>query len=258
MVNETAAAGGNAAVAALPPALFIAAHPDDEVLGFGVALAEHVQVGRDTHLLWMTGGGTTSARQSINGATGNAWWGAVHQPAAEGYAPLTVAECAAARIREGLNAVALLCSGAAGAATVHQAGLNEGYTAAQARAAITAVCDAIAPGAAVHLKPHSWLVDDHPDHIAAGAAVKAMVAADPGRFDEPRYYVLPQYWSDPRLASVTESFDNPTDATIAQRVRNACRAYGAWSPPHTYAIGFHSVSGLLTTIQTNPRSLVHR
>ncbi len=54
---------------ALPPALFVAAHPDDELLAMGVAVAEHVAAGRETHVLLLTDGGITSARDAINGDT---------------------------------------------------------------------------------------------------------------------------------------------------------------------------------------------
>jgi LmbE family N-acetylglucosaminyl deacetylase len=243
--------------APLPPALFIAAHPDDELLAMGVALAEHVAVGREVHLLWLTDGGTTSARNALNGTTTSSWWGILHNPAAEGYAPLSEADCAAARIREGVNAVNLLAT--PGTVTIHQAHLQDGaYTQGQVEAAVLTVADLIAPTSAVHLKTHSWLVDNHPDHLAAGNAVKHLAATLPARFAFPRYYVLSTYFADPRLAQVSDTFDNPTDAGISQRVRNACRAYGAWAPAQgLFAVGMHSVSGLFDTLTANPRSLVH-
>jgi LmbE family N-acetylglucosaminyl deacetylase len=242
----------------MPPALFVFAHPDDEVLAAGVAVAEHLAFGRDVHVLWLTDGGTTGARNALNGGAPAPWWGVVHQPAAEGYAPLSVADCAAARIREATNAVRLLGTGYPGPLTLHRAQLQDGaYTQVEAEGAIAAVADHIAAGAPVHVKVHTWLVDDHPDHIAAGRAAKALNAADPVRYPAVRYYVLPPYWSDARLSQVAETFDNPTDAGIAQRVRTACRAYGAWSPPHTYAVGYHSVPTYFAAIDTNPKCMVH-
>ncbi len=242
--------------APLPPALFVCAHPDDELLAMGVAVAEHVAAGRDTHLLWLTDGATTSARDSLNGVTVSSWWGIRHDPAAEGYAPLSEADIAAARIREGTNAVRLLAT--PGAVTIHRVELDAAYTQADAEAAILAVADSIAPGTAVQLKTHSHLVDNHPAHLAAGNAVKHLAATTPARFGNPRYYVLSQYFSDPRLAQVADTFDLPTDAGITQRVRNAARAYGAWAPAQgLYAVGMHSVSGLFDTLVANPRSLVH-
>lgn len=253
----TLTAGRGAMTAPLPPALFVAAHPDDELLAMGVALAEHVAFGRDVHVLWLTDGGTTSARDALNGSSTSSWWGMLHHPAAEGYATLSEQDVADARIRESDNAVRLLAT--PGSVTVHRAHLPDGvYSQSDAQAAIVAVADLIAPGAAVHIKTHSHLVDNHPDHLAAGNAAKALNAADPTRYPAVRYYVLSTYWADARLSQVADSYDLPTDAGITQRVRNACRAYGAWAPQQgLFAVGMHSVSGLFAALDANPRSLVH-
>jgi len=220
----------------------------------GVAIAEHVAAGRNTHVLWLTSGGGTGARNQINGDGTNAWWKVPHVPAAEGYDPLSLEDCAAARIREARNAIAALAT--PGTVGCHEAGIVGAVTQAGATAAILAVADQIAPGAAVHVKTTSWLVDDHADHLAAGNAVKAL-AASGTRFADPRYYVLPPYWTDSRLSQVSEVWDNPTDASIAQRVRNACRCYAAWSPPNTYAIGYHSTSSYFAQIDISPKSMLH-
>lgn len=236
----------------LPPALFIAAHPDDETLAMGVAIAEHAAAGQDVHVLWLTRGEASKARDAVNGVTTSGWWGVAHDPAVEGYTPLSVAEFGAARIAEATNAI-----GCMGSITVHEAGLADGAVSqADAEDATVAVADQIAPGGAVRLKTHSHTVDDHPDHLAAGNAVLALGDTDP-RFDDRRYYVLPTYWDDPRLSQVSESWDKPGSAEIAARAVNACRAYGAWSPPHTYAVGYHSVSSLWPPLMDDPRCLVH-
>lgn len=237
----------------LPPALFVAAHPDDETLAMGVAIAEHAAAGQDVHVLWLTRGDASNVRSQLNGTTASTWWGLTHDPAVEGYAPLSAAEFAAARIAEATNAIRCM-----GDVIIHEAGLADGQvTQADAEDAIVAVADQIAPGGAVRLKTHSHIVDNHPDHLAAGNAVLALGDADPARFDDRRYYVLPIYWDDPRLSQVSESWDGPGSAEIAARVVNACRSYGAWSPPHTYAVGHHSVPGLWPPLMAQPRCLVH-
>jgi LmbE family N-acetylglucosaminyl deacetylase len=240
----------------MPPVLFVSAHPDDETLSMGVAIAEHVAAGRDVHVLWMTGGGQTGARKLVNGTGTSPWWGTQHDPAAEGYPALTFEECAAARLREARNAVRCLAS--PGTVTVHEAGYAsesvQTFDQEQAVTAIEAVVDQIGPA---HIKGHTWLVDNHADHLAVGGAIKALAQADPSRYLLPRYYVQATYWSDPRLAQVADSWDNPTNAGITARVRNAIRAYGSWSPPYTYAIGRHSVPGLFDTIDAAPKCLYH-
>ncbi|MEO3773411.1 PIG-L family deacetylase [Micromonospora sp. B9E7] len=235
------------------------AHPDDEVLGMGVALAEHLAAGQDVHLLWLSRGTASGARDQLNGTALSAWWGVAHDPAAEGYQPLGVDEFGAARIAEGTAAVRCLAAGTVGTLTLHEAGLQDGaITQADAEAAIVAVADRIAPGGPVRIKTHSHIVDNHPDHIAAGRAARALHDGNPNRFGDLRQYILPPYWSDPRLSQVSESWDVPTDAGITQRVRNASRAYGAWSPAlGSFAIGWHSVPSFFSTLDANPRCLLH-
>lgn len=52
--------GSRAVQAATSPALFVAAHPDDETLGMSIALAEHIAAGQGVHLLWLTRGEASS------------------------------------------------------------------------------------------------------------------------------------------------------------------------------------------------------
>lgn len=241
------------------PALFVAAHPDDETLAMGVAIAEHVAAGQDVHVLWLTAGTASGVRATLNGSGTSAWWGVQHDPAAEGYQPLSPATLGAARIEEGTAAVRCLAAGLPGTVTTHEAGLPDGaVTQAYAAGAILSVADAIAPGQPIRIKTHSHVVDDHPDHRAAGLAARALRTSDPGRFGDLRHYILPPYWSDSRLSQVSKAWDNPTDAGITARVRNAIRAYGAWSPAlGSYAIGWHSVPDMLSTLDANPRCMQH-
>lgn len=96
------------------------------------------------------------------------------------------------------------------------------------------------------------------DVRAVGDALNALQAGDPGRFGGVRHYILPPYWADPRLSQVAESWDWPTNVGMSARALNACRVYGAWAPPHSYAIGHHSVSMFETLMTgTGPRCLYH-
>lgn len=239
------------------PALFVAAHPDDETLAMGVAIAEHVAAGQEVHVLLLTDGTATGVINMLN-ATGSqsSWWGVPHDPAAEGYAPLTRAWIGAARVAEAEAALNCLSAGLPGTLTVHRAGLQDGaVTRDEAGAAIVAVADEIAPGVPVRLKTHTWLVDNHPDHIAAGAAAKLL--AQDARFSDLRHYIESPYWSDARLSKVSTAWDTPGSAAVGVRARNACRAYGAWQPPHSYAIGYHSVAAQFNTIAATPKCLFH-
>ncbi|WP_196279342.1 PIG-L deacetylase family protein [Catellatospora vulcania] len=247
------------AVAATAPALFVAAHPDDETLAMSTAIAEHVAAGQDVHVLLLTDGEGSGTINVINGTTTSPWWGNRHVPTAEGYAPLTATTLAAARVIEAQTALRCLAAGLPGTLTVHRASLPDGaVTSATAQAAIVAVADQIAPGGVVRLKGHSPTVDNHADHLAAGQAMVALATSNPARFSDRRHYILPMYWTDSRLSLVTESWDGPTDAGIAARVRAAVRSYGAWSPAQgSYAIGYHSVATMLDQLMSTPKCLQH-
>jgi LmbE family N-acetylglucosaminyl deacetylase len=247
--------GGRMSAPAPTPNLFIACHPDDETLAMGVAVAEHAAAG-PTHVLWLTDGEGSGALSMLNGATTSAWWGVLHNPAAEGYAPLDAAGMAAARVAEATTAVR--CLATPHTVTTHRAQLPDGgLTSAAVQAAILNVADAISPGGPVRLKTHTWLVDDGADHKTTGQAVRDLAGADPARFGNPRFYVLPSYWTDPRLSQVGEFWDVPS-AGVGARVINAVRAYQAWAPEAgRYAVGGHSVPGLLAQIAANPRCMVH-
>jgi len=111
------------------------------------------------------------------------------------------------------------------------------------------------------LKTHSHIVDDHPDHIATGQGARLLAAADPARFGNLRHYILPRYWADPRLSNpaVVEHWDTPTDATVSARAINGLRCYGAWAPPDSYAIGYHSVYSdmFAPLLAATPKCLYH-
>jgi LmbE family N-acetylglucosaminyl deacetylase len=240
----------------LAPALFVAAHPDDETLGMGVPLVEHVAAGQDVHVLLLADGDGTAARDVLNGVGVSSWWAVQHVPAAEGYPVLDVAGIVAARAAEHATALAAMSAGLPGTLTHHQAHMQDGaVTKAAAYAAILAVCDLIAPGQPVRIKGHSQTVDNHPDHVACGQALAQLSTDDPTRFSDRRHYVLPAYWTDARLSQVTHSWDLPGTPDVANRVVNACRSYGAWAPPGRLAVGFHSVPAMFATLMATPKAL---
>lgn len=248
------------AVAALPPALFVLAHQDDEVLATGVPIVEHLAAGQDVHVLFLTQGEASGVLASLNGTSTSPWWVVPHDPVAEGYTPLGPTDLVIARAEEAQTALAALASGLPGTLTIHQASLPDGgVTVTAAQAEILAVADVIAPGGPVRLKTHTHVVDGHPDHLVAGQAARALRAADPGRFSDLRHYVEPPYWSSPLLSQVTESWDTPSNAAVSARVVNGCRSYGAWAPGSgAYAIGYHSVYAThFAPLLASPKAMVH-
>ena len=233
------------------PVLFVAAHPDDETLAMSVPIAEHTG---DVHVLILTAGTASNAINMINGTVVSSWWGSMHNPAAEGYSPLTVAEFGQARQAEAVNAVAALNP----SATIHLGNLTDGaVTITDARNAILAVANSITTGP-VRLKGHTYLtsVENHPDHLAVGNAI-ALLGAQFSRFNDRRYYILPAYW-DSVPAITGKTWDYPTDAYVWNRAEDAISAYSYWNPPNSYAIGAHSVPAMFNTLALSPKSLVHQ
>ncbi|MFF3867344.1 PIG-L deacetylase family protein [Micromonospora sp. NPDC001898] len=237
------------------PALFVTAHADDETLAAGVVLAEHVAAGRDVHILLLSRGEKSVVLEGLNGGGTMGWWGVPHNPAVEGYQPLTEQSFGEARLRELVAA-----AGALGIPQerIHEAGLpNEGVTIAAAKAAIVACADQI--GGDVGLWAPSHTVDNHVDHLAAGRAVRELGTDDPVRWWDRRYYVLPMYWQDARLSQVQWWWDYSSGPAVTARARNACRAYGSWQPRSgVYACGHHSVYAAFRTVEADPKCLVHK
>jgi LmbE family N-acetylglucosaminyl deacetylase len=260
LAGMAAAAAGLAGVFPVTQAtgrsiIFISPHPDDETLAMGAAIAQHLAAGRQVHALALTAGTATRVRGELNGDAIAPWWGVRHDPAAEGYAPLTTAAIGQARLREWHAALDQL---GVPQANRHEAGLQDGaVTVEGAMAAIRAVADGL-PNTG--LWTTSWVADRHPDHLAAGQAVRRLGQLDPIRWWDRRYTVLPTYWADPiRYPAPGRAWLLPADTTQRRKAINACRCYGAWQPRSgAYAVGMHSVDALFTKVMADPRCMVHR
>lgn len=269
VAGQLGLAGANAAGATLAQdVLWVAAHPDDETLGYSLEYLKHRAAGLRCHVLWLTHGENTGARGIINGTGTDAFWnGRVHNPSAEGYAPLTKADIARARVTETETAVRALGAGLPGSLTMWHANplLPDGYggtgtapttlAVAQAQAAILAVCRSITSGP-VRLKGHSWL-DTAPDHAAAGAAIRNLAAKYPTLYGDRTHFLRPQFWARPP-AGAAYAWSLPTSADQVHRVRNAITAFGAWAPTlGAYGVGQISVPGDFATLEATPKSLLH-
>jgi len=241
--------------------LFVFAHPDDETLAAGVAIAEHVAAGHDVAVAWLTRGEGSGVLAALNGQAVSAWWGVLHVPVDEGYAVLSAGDLADAREREAGVAVDALVSDL-GAVTRFRGDLPDGgVTHDDALMSIRAIADTFAPGTvAVRLKSHTHAgaLDEHPDHVAIGSAVRTLQATEPGRFGDCRFYILPGYWTDADLFMASPTWDQPSNVGIKARAINACRAYGAWAPATgSYAVGFHSRPTWFGMVMAAPKCLYH-
>lgn len=242
--------------------IFIAPHQDDELLGPGVPLVEHLAAvpAQDVHVLFLTDGSASGVIDMLNGTVTNSWWGVAHNPADEGYLPLTPETLGEARDVEASNALYAMASGLPGSLTLHWAGLQDGaVTVSAARAAIEALAEEIDPGMPVRLKAPTYVpeLDEHPDHRAAGIAVRALQTENPDIYGDCRYYVESPKWGV-TVPGITLYWDLPTDSGIAARVRNGIHAYSAWNPGGgTYAIARHSVAAMLDLMASSPKSRYH-
>jgi len=238
------------------PVIFVVAHPDDETLGFGPQLRRHVVYDRDVHVLLLTRGEATRVREELNGERITPWWRVLHNPVVEGYAPLTQTDVGTARLAELVAAVG--CMGIP-PDRVHEARLPDGgVTVEAAKAAILELADTLPD---TGLWSHSYLVDNHPDHLAAGQAVRQLGEEQPTRFWDRRYMIEPQYWTDPRISQLPHppSLADAADADERDRTINACRAYGVWQPRSgAFAVGMHSVDRVFAAMQARPAAMVHR
>jgi LmbE family N-acetylglucosaminyl deacetylase len=217
-----------------------------------VPLAQKITEGREAHILLLSRGTHSAVLQHINGARWSSWCRTWHNPAAEVYAPLDADAFGRARRDELVAALGHL-----GGGQLHEAGLIDGQiTVADAKEAISALVAKVGPNPGVYAP--SWLVDDKPDHRAAGQALRELAAEQPTVYADRRWYVLPPYWSDPRLKQVESFWMYANDTDISNRARRACGAYAVWNPPHSYAVGYHSVDYMFAAIDTNPRSLLHK
>lgn len=87
-------------------------HPDDETLSMGLALVHWLSQGHNVHVVFMNRGGTANVRGYLNGdgVGGCNIHGWDHDPAREGYDPLSTIDVAAARINEGRTAIGLMAT----------------------------------------------------------------------------------------------------------------------------------------------------
>jgi LmbE family N-acetylglucosaminyl deacetylase len=242
------------------PVVFYSPHADDETLNMGITIAEHAATGRPTYVVLMTHGRVTGALQAINGTTYSGYWKATHDPAAEGYDPLTQDTLAQARIYEFHHACSQL-----GVPRENQfveylddpAG-EEAITYDEAKAVIQKYINLFPDADHYTLSYH----DIHADHAACGQALLDLYNAGKIAYNV-RFIISMATRTD--LEAKKQSIpgggwkDVPTDNVIKQKVTNACRCYAAWAPSlGAYAVGYHSVAGQFDKLIADPFHYLHK
>ncbi len=263
---------------------FFAPHPDDETLSAGLALVYYLAAGFDVHLVSMNNGGALGVANTLNGLSAcsvQADHPYTHNPAQEGYDPLTVEAVAAARIleaRSALGAMGMIPPSpgipATGAVYHHIANLPDFYGNPGSTSSTAPVTpEGIASAKAVMLplieaNPNSfWYTmspsDHHPDHAACGYALKEIKTENPTLLGTPRYFVSRLYWaiSQPdglyppevlAAAAGTLAWFNYSGTRYDEycawlRTKVVPASYHNWNPASgAYGIGYHQVLSQFT------------
>ena len=224
------------------------AHADDESATHGGAVATHLQAGdRVVVALCTDGGGTRVAPRTLNGEAPCGWHGYVHDPAAEGYAPLDRASLVERRDEE-FRAACRAVGVPAGDVVIARQGRPDrprdgGLGVEEADALMDEVLRGLdlgpRPGAATgpeadvpprHLT-HTDL-DGHPDHAALGTALRRRVA---------RGHVVDAGWYVKAVEAATHP--RPWVAQVPPDpapVRAALDVYLTFDPPDRLGVGGHS------------------
>lgn len=239
-------------------------HADDFLLSMGTAAAHYLGAGFKVHLLTMTRGGAGGVLDDLAGLAADGvtpvtcgLHGYQHKPSREGYTAPAEADFGDLRLAESRAALGTIAAAVTNGGLVeHFCGeLADGFggpwgsppTAAgiaAAQAVIKQYVDTYANGTTFFhtMSP----TDNHPDHAACGKALRNL-KNDPAysyTLSGSRFFVSRLYWGD---ADVIAEGTSTFPATQSRKteydnaVRMAAKAYAAWQPPHTLAVGYHQV-----------------
>lgn len=221
------------------PAVFFSPHQDDETLGMGGAIYEHVQAGRDVFIELMTDGSGSGARLILGNGGTDTWHSGTHSYALthEQFSEARDREFRAAAIRLGVKGI-YLGTAADGALTQAQVASRiqwwqgRGFAGLSLKGTVGAEDPTSAGGAA------------HPDHAAVWNALIASGIADV------RGYLVYHHTSG------SGTPDGTVTLTAAQcsAKRAALNEYKLWSPgTGRYAVGYHSVRQLIDSTYASCR-----
>jgi LmbE family N-acetylglucosaminyl deacetylase len=214
------------------PIIFYSPHQDDETLFMGHVIAHHTLIGRGVHVSLLTRGAGSVAIDAINGVRPSTWWGGRHQPAQEGYRPLTLDEFVVARNREYVAAC--------GALGIWPDNIHldpcEDLTVDAAKRVMRSYADRY-PNAGHYTM---WWRDGHVEHAQIGQALLELHESD-DRFRDSRWLVKPVE-ADEAEALPYRVRDEDLRARAAKMVWRALLPYTSWAPATgMFAIGGHSI-----------------
>jgi LmbE family N-acetylglucosaminyl deacetylase len=237
--------------------VFVSPHGDDEALSEAAAIATAVESGDEVHVVLASNGSTSAALAEINGQISDGpYWGTdvPHNPAVEGYEPLTPWDMAVARTAEFRSSC-----GALGVRpeNVHLGrpgdmleDLPDAVSAAWAMEIFTSWADHFA--GQVVAWATMWWYDGSPDHAHLGQAGHKAKVDDPDRFSNFTFFIKASERTTQHALDLGV-FVFPVPAAIAAKVkarqRHAAYCYCAWNPARgSYAVGKHSVGTLFDAV----------
>jgi hypothetical protein len=245
-------------------------------------MVDAVAKGIDAHLITMNRGGNGGPLGQFNGDQICNWHGIRHNPAREGYAPLTVENIAALRVEESRSALGAIGAitpnpgvPAAGRVFHHVADLPDGFGGvagqpspdgiAMVKAYLAEFIDAHPNGFYNTMSPTEAKIG-HPDHAVCGMALRELQQTEKygALLPNARYFVSKKYWGPPRPSVVEAEKPSwyvagriyrdgvlikdrkPEFDALLRKVAAPC--YGAWNPVGLPArgsagIGYHQVVG---------------
>ncbi len=239
---------------------YVAPHSDDDLLMMGQISAHHALAARRVSFVLGSPGATTTAINALNGTVANGWWGGRHDPAREGYAPLTQADIVVSRDAEFRDSAALL------GALPEEVHINDDLrhdlpTIGQARALLEHY-HSLDPTAGFYTM--HW-DDIDPTHAMYGLALRQLRLEDPLAWADVRWVVRPEQATAPvgdpdRIPAAQYTVPGPYVNDAKLMVRQAARAYSAWAPRQgRFAVGYHSVGLSLFpgVVAGDPNWIVH-
>lgn len=213
----------------LGAAVFFIPHQDDETLTMAADIRAHSVAGRQVVIVLVTDGSASRDRDAMCINKGVC---------------LTVPEFVTARNAEQFAAIQHL---APGAQIFYENYQDGALTEAQATTAISKYVSLFPNGS---YKTMSWL-DEHPDHIALGQALRTMDNAGLIPNSDSRFEQFRAYWDSMPMTGLFVD----ADATVAE----AYDEYYYWNPPiGRYAIGSQSVPEFFDAARLDSRSKYHR
>jgi LmbE family N-acetylglucosaminyl deacetylase len=232
-------------------------HADDFLLSQGLAAAHYLGAGFKVHLVTMSPGGSGGVLDDLAGDVVCGSHGYRHSPVKEGYVAPLEADFHSLRLAESRAALGTLAAAITGSGDIEHfdGGLPTGFggpwgsppTAdgvAQAKAVIKHYVDLYGNGTTFFhaMSP----TDNHPDHAACGLALREL-KNDPAysyTLSGSRFFVSRLYWNDADVAAegtATFPVTASRKAEYDKAVRIAAKAYAAWQPPQSLAVGYHQV-----------------